>query len=186
MTETGAVIDVVGLEAQPHQLLEQIGFLVGALGRAEAGQRLAAVFGAGLHQAGGGALHRLFPGRLAEHGQGIDPAQVSVAGLGSIVPADQRLGQPLGRHGVVEAEATLHAQPVLVGEAVTAVDLDDAVVLDHHLGLAAHAAERTDRVDFLVEVLHLPPLEGLVHQGLLVEGPGRAGLDALAAGDAGR
>ena len=38
-----AVIDIVGAEAGAHQLLEQIGFLVGALGRAEAGQRLDAL-----------------------------------------------------------------------------------------------------------------------------------------------
>ena len=38
-----AVIDVVGAEALPDQLLEQVGLLVGALGRAEAGDRLAAV-----------------------------------------------------------------------------------------------------------------------------------------------
>jgi hypothetical protein len=35
------VVDVVGLEAGAHQLLEEIGLLVRALGRAEAGQRVA-------------------------------------------------------------------------------------------------------------------------------------------------
>ena len=43
MAQPGAVVDVVGAEAGAHQLLEQIGLLVGALGRPEPGQRPAAV-----------------------------------------------------------------------------------------------------------------------------------------------
>ena len=39
------MVDVVGAEALPDELLEKIGFLVGALGRAEAGYRFAAVLG---------------------------------------------------------------------------------------------------------------------------------------------
>jgi hypothetical protein len=40
VAEPRAVIHVVGAEAGAHQLLEQIGFLVRSLGRAEAGQRI--------------------------------------------------------------------------------------------------------------------------------------------------
>ena len=76
VAEPGAVVDIVGVEAGADELLEEIGFLVRALGRAEAGERLAAMrVGNGL-QAGGGALQRLLPGRLAEvhpsstHGRG--------------------------------------------------------------------------------------------------------------------
>ena len=43
VAESRAVIDVVGAEAGTDQLLEEIGLLVGALGRAEARQRLAAM-----------------------------------------------------------------------------------------------------------------------------------------------
>jgi len=43
MAEPGAVVDVVGAEAGAHEFLEQIGLLVRALGRAEAGESLAAV-----------------------------------------------------------------------------------------------------------------------------------------------
>ena len=137
-------------------------------------------------QAAGGALHRLFPGRLAEDGQRVDAAHVDVAGLRRIVAADQRLGQALRRHGVVEAEAALDAEPVLVGVAVATVDLDDPVVLDRDARLAADAAERAERVDDLVELLDDAGLAGLVHQRLLEQRAGRAGLHALAAGDAGR
>jgi hypothetical protein len=41
---------------------------------------------------------------------------------------------------VVEAEAALDAQPLLVGRAVAAVDVKDLVVLDVHRGLEADAA----------------------------------------------
>ena len=37
------MVDIIGAEALADELLEQIGLLVGALGRAEAGQRLAAM-----------------------------------------------------------------------------------------------------------------------------------------------
>ena len=47
-----AVVDIVGAEAGAHQLLEQIGLLVRALGRAEAGERLRPMRVADLHQAG--------------------------------------------------------------------------------------------------------------------------------------
>ena len=43
MAEAGAVVDIVGAEAGADQLLEQERLLVRALGRAEAGQRVAAV-----------------------------------------------------------------------------------------------------------------------------------------------
>ena len=61
-----AVIDVVGAEAGAHQLLEQVGLFVRALGRAETGQRLRAVAVADFLQAGRGAVERLVPGRFAE------------------------------------------------------------------------------------------------------------------------
>ena len=63
-----------------------------------------------------------------------------LASLGDAVAADQRLGQPVGVMDVVEAEAALHAQPIVVGGTVATVDIEDLVVLDVHLGLAADAA----------------------------------------------
>ena len=47
VAEPRAVVDVVGAEAGAHQLLEQIGLFVRALGRAEAGERVAGRRGRG-------------------------------------------------------------------------------------------------------------------------------------------
>ena len=66
VTQARAVVDVVGGKAGAHELLEQVGFLVRALGRAEAGERVAAVAVADALEAAGRALQRLVPGRLAE------------------------------------------------------------------------------------------------------------------------
>ena len=70
-----------------------------------------------------------------------------MASFGDAVAADQRLRQPVGVVDVVEAEAALDAEPVLVGRAVAAVDVEDPVVLDVHRGLAADAAIGAERVD---------------------------------------
>ena len=60
------------------------------------------------------------------------------------VLADHRLQQALRIGDVVEAEAALDAEPVLVGRAVLALDRDDLVVLDLIGELAADAAIRAD------------------------------------------
>src|SRR5690606_28712941 len=157
-----------------------------ALGRAEAGERAATMRVDDRFQPASGAFQRLLPGRLAEHGERIDTAHVGITGLRRIVTADQRLGQPLRRHGVVEAEAALDAQSVLIGWAVAAVDLDNSVVLDGNRGLTADAAERTQRVHDLVELLDGTGPGRFIHERLFIERPGRASLHALAAGHAGR
>ena len=51
VAQPGAVVDVVGVEAGADQLLEEVGLLVGALGRAEAGDRGRAVLGVDLASA---------------------------------------------------------------------------------------------------------------------------------------
>ena len=66
MAQPRAVIDIVGAEAGAHQLLEQIGFLVRAFGRAEAGERLDALLVADPDQAPGRDVERLLPGGFAE------------------------------------------------------------------------------------------------------------------------
>ena len=53
-------------------------------------------------------------------------------------------------------------------------------------GLAADAAIGADRVDDLVEILDRAVLGAFVHQGFFIERAGRAGLNAFAAGYAGR
>ena len=93
MAQARAVVDVVGAEAGAHQLLKQVGLFVGALGRAETGQGVAAVAVADGLQAVGRHVQRLLPARLAEMGQRVLRVQVDVAALGRIVAPDQRLGQ---------------------------------------------------------------------------------------------
>ena len=66
VAQARAMVDVVAAEAGAHQLLEQVGFFVAALGRAEAGQRLAAVAVADLAQPAAGEFQRFFPGGFAE------------------------------------------------------------------------------------------------------------------------
>ena len=75
---------------------------------------------------------------------------ISVSCFGDPVLADQRLGQPVRVVDVVEAEAALDAEPVVVGRPVLAVDRDDAVVLDLIGQLAADAAIGADAVDLAV------------------------------------
>ena len=123
-----AMVDIVAAEAGAHQLLEQVGLLVRALGRAEPGQRAPAVAVADAHQARGGAVERLVPGRLAEMRKGVGRIDIDVV-LRDAVLADQRLRQPVGVVDVVEAEPALDAEPVVVGRPVPALDRDDAVVL---------------------------------------------------------
>ena len=179
-----AMVDVVGVEAGADQLLEQVGLLVAALGRAEAGQGVAAVAVAHRGQPAGGHLERLVPAGLAEMGPGVAWVDARLDGLGRVRPADQRLGQALRAVRVVEAEAALDAQPVLVRRAVAAGDVGDLLVLDMVGDLAAHAAERADAGHLAVGP-KVAAAGGEVDDALGQKRAGRAGLDALAAGDAG-
>src|SRR5690606_10028961 len=115
VAEPGAVVDVVVAEALTDQLLEEIGFLVRAFGRAETGDRLAAEVVAKAEETPGRDVERLVPGRLAEMGPGIRRIDVQSLG-GRILAADQRYGQPLRVVDVVETETALDAEAVLRSE----------------------------------------------------------------------
>ena len=115
-------------------------------------------------------------------GVGVGRVDVGVV-LGDAVLADQGLGQPVGVVDIVEAEPALDAEPVVVGRAVLALDRDDAVVLDLVGQLAADAAIGADAVDLAVGSVGVDAVG--VDQGRRHQRAGRAGLDALAAGDAG-
>ena len=91
--------------------------------------------------------------------------------------ADQRLRQPLRVADVVEAEAALDAQPLVIGGAVAPFDVHDLVVLDVVRDLAADAAIRAHRRDLAVDRLQ----ERVVRRR---ERAGRARLHAFAACDA--
>src|SRR4051794_1479441 len=84
---------------------------------------------------------------------------------------------------VVEAEAPLDAEPVLVGGAVAALDGDDTLILDLIRQLAADTAVRADAVDLAVGRVGVDA--ALIDEALLHQCAGRAGLHALAAGYAG-
>ncbi len=144
----GAVVHVVAAKAGAHQLLEQVGLFVAALGRAKARQRLGAVRVAQAFERASGQVQRLVPGRFAE---GIAP--VGTVGphlLGHTGFADQRHREAVGMVRVVKAKPALHAQAAVVGGAVAAFHADDLFIA-HVVGdEAAHTAERADRIDFAV------------------------------------
>ena len=95
----------------------------------------------------GGDVERLFPGRFAEMGEGIGRIDLVVGILLRIRQPHQRLGQAVRMVDVVEAEAALDAEPIVVGRAVAALGIDHLLVLDLIGDLAADAAERAERID---------------------------------------
>ncbi len=179
MAQPRAMVDVIAAEAGPHQLLEQIGLLVAALGRAEAGQRPLAVGIANAREAAAGQRQRLFPRRLAEHLHHALGIHHRIAALGHALAAHQRHRQPMRMRGVVETVAPLDAEPRVIGGAIAPFHVLDAVVLDVIGQLAADTAVRADRLHLLVR--HRQRGGARRHQRA-----GRAGLHAFAAGHAGR
>ena len=97
--------------------------------------------------------------------------------------ADQRLGQPVRVVRVIEAEAALDAEPVVVGRPVLALDRDDAVVADLVGQLTADPAIGADAVDLAVGRVGIDAVR--IDQARRHQRAGRAGLHAFAAGDAG-
>ena len=183
VTEPRAVIDIVGAEAGADQLLEQIGLFVGAFGRAEAGDGLAAMGLGDPGEARGGKVQRLVPARFAEMGIGIGGIDIHAFGEAGL--ADQRRHQPLRIGHIVEAEAALDAKPVLVGVAVAALHEGDLLVLDLIADLTADAAIGTDRVNLAIDRA-AAALGDRIDDRFRHQRAGRAGLHAFAAGDAGR
>ena len=208
VAQPGAVVHVVGVEPGPDQLLEEVGLLVGALGRAEAGDRGRAAGRVDLGQPAGHQVQRFLPGGLAEvrHDLGVVDQAAGLAAaapfLGGVarhlaehvvgeralgvgpLAADQRLGQPLRRGRVVPAVAALHAQPAVRAGLLPPLGEGDRVVLAVHVvgQRAADAAVRADRVH-RVQFGARPDRD--LADGLVGQRAGRAGRDALAAGDAG-
>src|SRR5580704_8990982 len=184
MAEPRAVVDVVGAETGAHQFLEKVSLLVRTFGRAKAGQRIGAVAVANLDEAGSSTIERLLPGRLAKVRPRVRRVDELVWHLGHAVLADHRLQQALRIGDIVEAEAALDAEPVLVGRAVPAFDRDDLVVLDLVSELAADAAIRANAVDGAVRLAFVDIV--VVNHRRRHQRAGRTGLHALAAGNAGR
>ena len=151
VAEPGAVVDVVVAEPLADQLLEEIRLLVRALGAAEPGHGRAAVRAAQPVEPARRGVQRLVPARLAEVGQRV--RRIDVQPLGRrVVAADQRACQPVRMRHVVEAEASLDAEPALVRRAVHPVDPGDPPVLDLVGDLAADPAIGADRLHLALEV----------------------------------
>src|SRR6202041_3212096 len=106
-------------------LLEKIGFLVRSLGRAEAGERVAAMLIADAFKTRGGAIERLIPARLPKMCPGVGGIDLVIGALGYAILADERHHQPVAMGDVVETEAAFDTEPLLVGGAVAAFDRDD-------------------------------------------------------------
>ena len=130
MAKPGAVVDVVGAQDHPRELLQEVVVFVEALGRAVDGQGIRPVGVTNVGQSPGREVQRLVPG-------GPPPlARAALAG------ADERMREAVVALRVVPAEAALDAEPTLV---------DWMVVRRHGVGNltaahvdfqpAAHAAE---------------------------------------------
>src|SRR4029078_965791 len=94
MAKARAVVDVVRAKAGAHQLLEEVRLLVGALRRAEDGERIAVLL-ADLFQAGSSKVQRLFPACLAEHFVPVRRIGLEVRGLREPRLAHETLAQSL-------------------------------------------------------------------------------------------
>ena len=111
-------------------------------GGAEAGERRAAVAVPDGGEPARGAVERLLPGRLAEMGEGIGRVDLAVGGLRCVVSADERGGQAMGMGHVVEAEPSLHAQPLVVGGSVATLHRGDDFAVGFPVGLVLRPALR--------------------------------------------
>src|SRR5262249_12012749 len=126
-------------------------------------------------------IKRLFPGRFAEMRPRVQRVDEFVRHLGHAFLPDHWLRKALRIVHIVEAEAALHAQPVLVGRTVLAADVEKLVVLDVISELTTHAAIRTHAVHFAIGIFRADIL--VVDQCGRHERAGRAGLYAFAAGN---
>src|SRR4051795_6874465 len=196
VAQARAMVDVVRPEARAEELLEEVGLLVGALRRPEAGDRRGPVLVVDRLEAARGEVERLLPRGLAEVGEdlvvvdeaarllllvGLTADVVRQRALGvARLAADQRRRQALRRGGVVPAVAALHAQSALVAGLLAALGERDrlALVVDVERQRAADAAVRAHRVD-LAQLG--PRADRDVADRLVRDRAGRAGGDALAA-----
>ena len=184
VAEPRAMVDVVGAEAGAHQLLEQIGLFVRALGRAEAGQRIGTIAIADFLQATGGAIERLLPCGFAEMCPWVRRIDKLVRYLRHTFLADHRLQKALRIGDIVEAEAAFHAKTVRICRAVLTHDRNDLVVLDLVGELTANAAIGAHTVDLAVRLAIVDV--AFVHHGRWHQRAGRTGLHAFAARNARR
>src|SRR5690625_2326616 len=129
MAKPRAVVDIVGAEALPYELLKEISLFIGAFCRSEARQRRTAIPVADCLETAGGKVQRLLPGGFSEVVPGIVRRDFIIPALWRVVAPDQGNGQTLGAVNIVPAETALDAETLLIGRTIAAVNLDDLVIL---------------------------------------------------------
>src|SRR4029077_1607708 len=117
-------------------------------------------------------------------GEGVRRIDLVVRVLLLAGEANERLRQPVFVVNIIEAEAPLDAEPVLIRRSVAAFRIDDLLILDVVGHLAADAAIGAKGIDLAVGPDGARLL--LVEEGRGHQGAGRAGLHAFPASDAGR
>src|SRR5262249_3430860 len=138
VTQPRAVIDVVGPQPGPHELLEKVRLFVRALGRAEARERAWAMLFLDPEQVGCDEIERLVPRRFAERrhdlaviDDGVPAGSLDFFGERALRvelrPANERPRQPLFVQSIVPAIAAFDAQPPIVPAAVAALGPNDLV-----------------------------------------------------------
>ncbi len=153
MTETRAMIHVVGSEQGAEHLLHEIVVFVGSLGTAVDGHGLAAIALVDFHQPIGHVIERLVPARLAPLA-----AVERLRAPAGLLPrlADERRRHAVGVIHEVVAEAPLHAQVALVDDGIVRRrDAVDEVILDVQVQVAADAAIGTGGGDNSVGLDHV-------------------------------
>ena len=162
VTDSGAVIRVVGPEAGTDHLLDEVNVFVGRSGTGKSRERFAAEGIFQLHEPLRGKADGLLPGSLPE--------------FPGFPVFDEGTGQPVRRMDKIKASgAPLDAQSPVVGRSVRRLAVYDSIVLHHQVHLTACGAVRTGGADFchLPFPVLLPALQG--------QGPGGTGRRTIAA-----
>src|SRR6185436_4704670 len=159
MAITGAAVEVIGADRQPHELLEQIELFVGTTAGNQPAEGLRAMRQLEPVGLSGHKLQRLLPCRFDQH----------------TVPSDQRMGHSVGMARRMKSKIAPRAEVAVVpAPAMGAVYLDQLLVLGLNCNLATVAAEHADRVGALEH-----PRTVFVHRK--AAGDGADGADLYAA-----
>ncbi len=161
VTVPACMVDMVGSQNSPAELLEEVELFIGEAGRGEAGENGPSHLRPDLGQPAGHQGQGLLPG-------GLD--QLSVF-------ADEGRGQALRAVDVLPAEASLHAEvPLVQAQVLIGPDAHDLIVLRPHQQGAADSAIGAYRAG----ILQVPD-PGLVEQDPVIQGAHGADGDTLAA-----
>ena len=174
------MIHIVMPETLADELLEQIGFLIGAFRRAKARDGGAAVGLLELGQTTGRKIQCLLPAGFTED---IAPISwINVEPLGwRILSADEGFGQAVVVLDIVKSKPTFDAEAPLICGAIDPFDIFNAIPFDLEADLTAHPAEGADAFDFMIKIFAVADLV-FIGDGGRQECSCRAGLHAFTAG----